>query len=291
MTAIPSQDPRPLSKRQNDPEFIDMLDATSQLYTEAKRLQYGTTVVLTLVALVGSGYIIWSKTTEGWTMLVTLLALLGSYAVRDRALASQEEAARIQEQFDTELLGLAWNEILCEKLDASKIKQKAVKYQRRTGESRDRRVNWYANYDELTPELQALACQRENTRWDTDLRRLWTRSITWLMIVVLIGLLIMAYATNPHIQDLITGPALLLTPLFILGLDLLRDNRVTQAHLSQTNSHLGLAEDRAKRPNHDQVELAHSIRQIQDRIYLNRCSNPQIPDCFYRIHKRLTGRE
>ncbi|PJG59246.1 hypothetical protein CUC53_08045 [Aeromonas cavernicola] len=104
----------------------------------------------------------------------------------------RDNAARIQEVFDTNLFELEWNEIVVGKKPEYELAyEKAKKY----GLDAERIVNlkeWYPTViDKVTSIFGVFFCQRVNIYWDTRMRLRYSLAVR--MILVLIELGVMGY--------------------------------------------------------------------------------------------------
>ena len=100
---------------QNQPDKLKLLAAQRQFYNWAKTwigINYSITFIIAVYAPIGYLLFPESKYVVGaigaaWTLISLLINL------KEQALTNK--AARVQEQFDTEVFGLEWNEVIAGK--------------------------------------------------------------------------------------------------------------------------------------------------------------------------------
>src|SRR5918993_4520706 len=129
-----------IAKQQNTDDSIRLLCAQSYLYSKAKQLRlWHTSVVLILAA----GSVVFIFLPDNFK---TVIAIIGATATFVGVLIEQYEtskikqAAKIQEEFDTNLFELPWNRILAgNKVDPENIRIADRKF----NGDRERMYNWY----------------------------------------------------------------------------------------------------------------------------------------------------
>src|SRR5690554_6120352 len=103
-----------ITNEQNKPELIELLKAQRIAYSQCKKFQAFDlvsvliAVFFPLIALIKPEY---QSTINAFGVLWTIAYLLTEIYRKSKT----TQGATIQEQFDTELYGLNWNEILCKK--------------------------------------------------------------------------------------------------------------------------------------------------------------------------------
>jgi hypothetical protein len=96
-----------ISDRQNEPQSIRLLAAQRQIYIEAKRRRLWRSVVISVVAL--GGLAVGAVWVGGQALLVALggvLVLVDWLVASPLQTRKTRQAANVQEQFDTYVLGL-----------------------------------------------------------------------------------------------------------------------------------------------------------------------------------------
>lgn len=194
----------------------------------------------------------------------------------------KKKAATIQEMYDCDLYGLAWNELKCgAKIPREDVFRSARFYIKRPNK-RHLFTLWYIRKDYALPELVlALICQSENIGWDLSQRRIMKRIIWGVLCFSFISLLFYGVYSGVRVEDFLYYIVFLL-PLFrhfILQLSeasrtILRSERVKGFIEKKLN-------ELKDKQTADKVKLAENIRMIQDEIYNHRLISSPVPDCLH----------
>jgi hypothetical protein len=165
--------------KQNLPQFTELLKAQRIAYSQCKLYQILDLISLLLaiiapiVGLINNDLInVLGATGVLWTIIYLVAE---SYRK-----AKTEEGAKIQEQFDTELYNLPWNEILCKnKISIDIRRDLAEKYQDND------LLDWYSKEigNILPNEIAVLLCQRINFSWEINLRKNFVLFILTVLII------------------------------------------------------------------------------------------------------------
>jgi len=264
----------PIDLIQNIAKNINLIAAQRYLYSRAKKMRTIRVVGSLLVALIIAPLIIVfvPKFTVGlgifssiWLVVMFLLSHFENRTIRS--------AATIQEQFDSTVFRLDWNEFLVGTKVSTEIVMNAKrKYKGDLTELED----WYGKLNDIPHVIGVLVCQRSNLVWDWRLRRYFSWSII-VSLLVLIGLDIsIGYYTGITTKDLILALILPSLPAIIIGV------RESKEHFEIANAKEALEGRLSKLldgaiDQHDQVDNT-QLRQIQDKIYDLRKKAALIPD-------------
>ena len=139
--------------------------------------------------------------------------------------------------------------------------------------------NWYSDYSELTPSHAVFLCQRENLRWDKNLRLcillgvllclfacicVWTVKVWNLRVCEALPVLIAGAGVSSVLIKIIVG----------LALDIVRMGHIsTVANVVEANLQRG-------------VNSTPLLIQLQNLIYDNRCNVVLVPDFIYKILRK-----
>ncbi|MGQ5821603.1 S-4TM family putative pore-forming effector [Serratia sp. IR-2025] len=194
----------------------------------------------------------------------------------------KKKAATIQEMYDCDLYGLAWNELKCGATIPREDVFRAARFYMKRPNKRHLFTPWYIRKDYVLPELVlALMCQGENIGWDLSQRRIMKRIIWGVLSLSFLSLLLYGVYSGIRVEDFIYYIVFLL-PLFrhfILQLSeanrtILRSERVKGFIEKKLNELKG-------KQTADEVKLAENIRMIQDEIYNHRLISSPVPDCLH----------
>lgn len=181
--------------KQNERLQLQRLAAQRQMYTDAKLIQALHLVlsvpVVIAVAVIVSRHNDWHVYAALYGVIVVFVDL---WCLTPKIKQLKSRASRIQQLFDVEVLGLAWNDFLLgSKPAGEEVSQFADRYEKRANGFSSLR-DWYScAVGEVDIEAARILCQRANLSWDVSLRR---RYVSWLAygllifcaIVLLIGI-------------------------------------------------------------------------------------------------------
>ncbi len=136
-----------IAVEQNAPDRIRLLVAQAQLYTEAKRIRLVRLGVSTLLAATAPIVALFLPHSEqAMAAFGFLWGLLTYFPFRWLQKDKTRQAATVQEQLDTTLFDLPWNNVLA----GSRVKPEIIyQAERASKEDRARFRNWYAILDQV----------------------------------------------------------------------------------------------------------------------------------------------
>jgi hypothetical protein len=188
-----------IAQEQNTEESIRLLLAQARLYTEAKRILLlriffaaVLAVLAPIIAVVKPDAKIVMAVVGGIWTLITYLPFRGSQREKVRL------AATIQEQFDTHLFNLPWNNVLVGPAVRPELIQAAV---RRSKEDPARVRDWYSDTGSLPYPLDVLVCQRQSSVWDWRLQRHYANAVAWIAAGVLAVDIVVGLILNPTFRS------------------------------------------------------------------------------------------
>ncbi len=267
--------------RENESSSIEKLAAQRELYSRAKTLFYVQIFIAVIsLVLLSFSQLIFPKL--DFTLIiatVSFFAVIADNLLEKYIGGIKETAAKIQEFFDTYVLNIQWNNILClDKPEYNKI-YKYFSAQKSKKKDFSKFTNWYEpEIINVTEQTSKLICQKTNCNYDSSIRKKYNSVI--LLIGVLTILLIFTFTVFSDI----TVSKLLLTVIFPsvpiiqwTHKNILMNNDSIR-NLEQLNNLLNSTWNDLKNGVQIRDEV---IRQIQDGIYLNRKGNPLIPDFVY----------
>lgn len=272
---------------QNKEHRLDLLRAQRSYYRRAKRLQ--TLFLVCALALPWAASFWGPDDQEARPMLALLsvVVLLLDLGVATRLQRDWvKTAARIQEQFDTEVLGLPWNQfVVGSRVDPESIR--SVTRQPMTPAQRKDLTGWYERCVGSVPlPLGRLVCQRTNITYDMRVRK----GYAWGCLTVAVVLFLICLIHGIH-QGLTLSAQLLkvVVPFTPLAAFVLREHR-KQSDAVETLTTLKAEVEKLwakalKDPA--STELQQDSRNLQDAIYRNRTANPLVYDWVYWLSRKL----
>ncbi|TDE33902.1 hypothetical protein E1295_37685 [Nonomuraea mesophila] len=263
-----------IAEAQNKSKYLRMLAAQRQLYSDSKKiysariiLLVGGTIVAPTAALIVSD---WRAAVGGtFTIVLILIYLIGS--VKEKRL--NREAAAIQEQFDTSIYQISWNELLADRPTPTLIADAARRYK---GPSTLQ--DWYPDASDVHRPLDILICQRSNLGWGISLHKAWARLTLWVLLAIICAAMLIGILGEFAIGDFLIAVLVPLGPLIREAIEMFR------AHTDSAQEKAG-AEQKVMALWRKGMVSPGAItdvdcRGIQDCIYLIRRSNAVMPNWF-----------
>jgi hypothetical protein len=272
-----------IPEAQNEHSQLERLGAQRHLYSSAKTLLGAQLILGGPVALAWSVAVTRQPDLRGWAALWGLTVFLCDVIWFSRLQKSwRERAARIQEAFDCDVLGLPWNTIKAGRpTTPEEVHENAVKYFRRDSSSPPLE-NWYPPVvGELSLRVARIVCQRINCWWDARQRMRYAQFVGASASVVFLVILWLAFATNMRVQNVVlaTVPAL---PAISIGMRQWVEQREAAMRQSALRQELESLWDQAL-SGADDSTLTQRSRQVQDEIFQCRKSSVPVFDFIYRL--------
>lgn len=273
---------------QNRDDRLDLLRAQRTYYGRAKRLQTAFIILALVLPLVGAFWGVEYPEIRPKVALASIVLLLLEIGLATKLQRDWiKTAARIQEQFDTELFQLPWNQLVV----GSKVAPEIIRSVTRnpiTAEQRKDLEGWYEHCVGSVPlPLGRLVCQRTNIAYDMEIRK----AFAWGLLIAAIGMGVFLIYYHGF-QESISFADLVLTvlvPYMPFAAFVLREYRRqydTVESLTTLKSEVDKLWAKAVKIS-DAAELGQDSRNLQDAIYRNRTSNPLVYDWVYWLMRKL----
>jgi hypothetical protein len=266
----------PILKKQNDPELIKLLKASTVEYTKAKGDEIKITYFLILLAfaypisyvLIGDESV--KLTLFGCSFVLTVLVLL----LTNRFKGDTSKGAILKEEFDTELFNLPWKSTL-KKPDHAEVSKYSLQYKGK--EIKD----WYSNKlsESIPHDISIAVLQHSNTSWDIDLRKAFRKWLTGFLVVYSIVLWIFLIYRNTDGKTIFS---IYFTTLSFYShfITLIRGHTSAIDKRKAISSHLDVI-IRSKK-----FIGTNELRDIQDEIYTTRQEAAKVPNFFFRWYQK-----
>ncbi|BAO76036.1 S-4TM family putative pore-forming effector [Winogradskyella sp. PG-2] len=267
-----------ITQKQNEPKFIEFLKAQRVAYSQCKTYQVFDlisilmAIVLPIIGMYKSDIV---NYLGAFGVLWTIIYLVTENYRKKKT----EQGAKIQEQFDTELFEIPWNQILCKnKVNTDTCIDLAKEY-----DGNDL-SNWYSlEVDSSLPKsIAVILCQRINFSWELKLRK---RYVTFLIILlvayygIFIGFFV---AKNIGFYDIL----LLIAPSLSFLIYGVQNSLSLKNHIKSKNETLSQIDEILNNHSENQeMPTDSTLRQIQDIIYTERTVPEKVPDWFYKLSK------
>jgi len=269
-------------QRQELPENIELLAAQRNLYSRAKNI-IGFQMILSVpIAICAAITTIMKPELKGYVALWGILVVVFDLFVFTPWVKKlRDNAARVQELFDTKVLGLEWNEIsVGKKPEREMIHEEAQKHGLADEEISGLR-KWYPIVIDNVPELFGIIIsQRSNVWWDARMRRKYTFSIRVILVGIALGLI--GYGLYEK-KDMFEFLAYIIAPLastYVFGYRQMMEHSDAADRLDKLKelSEKIWADAIAGK---DVGALKLKCRTLQDQIFDHRKKNPPIFDFLF----------
>ena len=280
-----------LYEKQSADKFLNLFAATSQVYDEGKR----SNTILLLVTLIGAIFLpifllFFNNFADSLSWIVGAIGVIVTLYIGSSPKKKKEIGAKIQEQFDTELYGLSWNEDLVgPPMDKNYINEKAMKFgadkiESLKNNSPNQQWKWYGDYSNLDTNHAVLYCQKENLYWDQRQKGEYARFLGWCAFgVIIFGILLYAfYAQSKGTIDLFVYLKEVLfvqSPLLVHLISMFNQNRTNSIKLGSEMEHAQRIQEEHK--DSDSIDNK-VLRSVQDTIYRNRSTGMLVPTWYYK---------
>jgi hypothetical protein len=270
-------------QRQEMPENIELLAAQKNIYSRAKNI-IGLQMMLSIpIAICAAITTIVAPELKGyvaiWGILVVVFDL---FVFTPWVKKLRDNAARIQELFDTKVLGLDWNEISVGKRpEPELVHEEAKKHGMEEAKIASLR-KWYPIIIDKVPEICGIIIsQRSNVWWDARMRRKYTLSIRVILVSIALGLI--GYGLYEK-KDMFEFLAYIVAPLastYVFGYRQMMEHGDAAERLDKLKElSEKLWSDAVA--GKDVATLKLKCRTLQDQIFDHRKKNPPIFDFLFR---------
>jgi SMODS-associating 4TM effector domain len=272
-----------ITTKQNTEKQLQRLGAQRQLYATAKTILGWQLFVGCPIAAISAIVVIVEPSLKGlvasWGLLVTLANLFWLTPWQKRI---QDSAARIQETFDCDVLGLTWNELKAGKHpDPELIKEQYDKYKK--WESRmPPLTNWYPSVVEDLPiHIGRITCQRSNCWWDANQRKRFAVSAIAIVVVIFIVVFLLSLVAGITVEDFIIKIVAPLLPAVVIAIQQYREHTDAATRMTRLKDHADkLWKDALL--GKSKTALLKESRILQDEILENRRKNPPVFDFIFK---------
>jgi hypothetical protein len=267
---------------------LERLAAQRHLFSFAKKIQAAQIILAVPGAVAWSLLVLWRAEVRPYAALWGVAAALFDALILTRwQVGVREEAAKIQELFDCDVLRMAWPELKAgHRPDPETIQEHVAKYKRRDAGYAMLR-GWYpAAVGQLPLHLARLVCQRTNCRWDANLRRRYAQGVIAAVAILTLVVFLIGIIRGVTLASLLLGVVAPLLPAFVLGARQYTEHTDAAARLDRLKEH---SEDLWRQSLAGELspeEVTRASRMLQDEIFDNRRRSPLILDWLYRRFKR-----
>lgn len=273
---------------QNKPERLELLRAQRLFYSRAKSYQNFVAIAAILLPLLVIFFGAEFPAIRPYLGLASIALLLVDVAILSpKQRASSKAGAKVQEQFDTEVLKLDWNKLVAgSRVDPEELR--AIAPGQMSDKERKGLEAWYEGaINRLPLPLGRLLCQRTNVVYDLRVRRTYSAVLFSIAGVLGVALFVFGLYQGLKLDELIISVGLPVLPLVSFVLREYRKQEDTVESLTTLKGEIEKVWDKALAGASAQ-ELTLSSRALQDAIYRHRSSNPLVFDWLYNRLRKNT---
>lgn len=270
-------------QKQELPENIELLAAQRNLYSRAKNI-IGFQMVLSVpVAIVATVAAIAKPEIKGYIALWGILVVVFDLFVFTPWVKKlRDSAARVQELFDTKVMGLDWNEISVGKRPEPELVHEEAQKHGLENEDVAGLRSWYPVIINEVPEiLGIIISQRSNVWWDCKMRRKYALSIRVILVGIALGLIGYGLYEKKDMFDFLAYIVAPLASTYVFGYRQMMEHSDAAERLEKLRE---LAEKiwAEAKSGKDVASLKQKCRTLQDQIFEHRKKNPPIFDFIFR---------
>ncbi len=268
---------------QNKPERLELLRAQRLFYARAKAYQNTFTVLALLLPVIGLLFGTSYPEIRPYLGLGSILVLLLEVGVISRMQREDcKRGAKVQEQFDTEVLQLEWNRLAAgSRVDAEEVRDIASSAM--TEVEKSSLENWYEPaLSKLPLPVGRLLCQRTNVFYDIRVRKTYSNILLSTAVILFAVLTAAGLHQGLKLNELILTMCLPVLPLLAFVLREHRKQNDTIETLTTIKAEVEKAWEKALTGT-SSAELTVIARALQDAIYRHRASNPLVMDWLYKL--------
>lgn len=266
---------------ENRQEHINQLKAAHHLYTKAGHYSTAYVLFCVLIPIIIS-FVRFYICSDNYLVLHSLMAysvvaLVIGLVLEAKAGKHRNSAAKIQQLFDCDVLGLEWNTYIWgTKPSIEDVNDNYVNLPDKDF------VNWYdIQVSDLNKVEAALICQRTNLVYDSKLRKKFNYIIDCIAWSVLVLILIVGFYKNEGMQTAIVFIGVPLVPIIKWIFITRKQNREDIELCESLKSFVDNCLERLKK---NQRSINESVLyRIQDGIYRHRKTAFKIPDYLYNL--------
>lgn len=273
-------------QKQELKENITLLAAQRNLYSRAKMilglqmfLSFPIAILATIVAIVRpelKGYV------ALWGILVVVFDL---FVFTPWIKRLRDDAARVQELFDTNVFGLDWSEISVGRKPGPELIHEEAQKHGLTDDDISKLRKWYPVSIDSVPDIFGIIiCQRSNVWWDAKMRRKYAGFIRVVLVLIAFGLISYGLYENKDMFDFLAYIVAPLAAAYVFGYRQMLEHGAAADRLDKLKEIIEKIWSDAI-DGCDSIMLTANIRALQNQIFEHRRTCPPVFDFIYWLFR------
>jgi len=278
---------------QSSPECLEILAAQSSIHSQTKTmlavqifLSVPTAILVAVIAKLEPQFAIYAA------CYGIIIGLADVIFFEQKIVQLKKMAAQVQELFDTQVLGLHWNAIVCGEKPRPEIVVRYFHKHVRAKKNLDRFKAWYPEAVGGTSiEVGRLLCQRTNCVWGAELRRKYANILALALILLVISIVGSGIGAHYTVEALILTLILPLLPAFTFGFRQFKTHTQDSQRLDALTNTVETLINELKSGRRTLESIGSESRVIQDQIFLQRSEKGVIFDALYELNRKRIDEE
>ncbi|WP_435616200.1 S-4TM family putative pore-forming effector [Streptomyces coelicoflavus] len=263
---------------QNSERSLRLLAAQRRLYADAKVIHNARVIVVVVAGVVGVTLALKFPSARapigfGSAVILLLISIVGSAREKRKS----KEAASVQEEFDTSIFQLPWNNVLADRPTNGLIVEAARRH--KGGDLED----WYGDTATLVRPLDVLVCQRSNLAWGVSTHRRWAAVVMSAIIAWVAGIVLVCLFLDLSFANSIFAVVTPLLPTFREYIEMWKSNMDSVRAKEKAESKISELWEGGL--NSKRLPSVVKCREVQDRLCSIRQTSAIIPDWFYKFFR------
>ncbi len=271
--------------KQNENNNLSLVRARRRIYETVKTYQGAvvlTTLALPLASLAAAA---WMPEARAYVAAGALLFAMCEVIFLDRWSKKQMKcAAKLQEQFDCDVLEMRPNEFLVgARVDPEEVYELSAQELDAKGERELR--DWYpVAVGEVPMHVGRILCQRENLLYDGNVRKTYSRVLRAALVAIVCSLTLYSLLAGLSVEALlltVLAPALPIVNWTLREFFRQRDTVETLVRLKAESEKLW----KSALAGMPVAEAGERSRELQDALFNHRVASPLVFDFLYRFRR------
>lgn len=275
--------PNEIVVKQVKAELVALLRARYAIYSTAKMTQGGfifLTVALPVASILLARHF---PALKAYFALAALIVLLMDTAMIERIQKDRtKRGAKLQEEFDTQVLGMPWNRFVCgAPVDPEDVREASANPLSKKREAA--LIGWYEQcVGDVPLHFARLICQRTNLSYDARIRKKYGNWLLYIAIILAVALLAGGVGFELTFPELLLSVIAPVAPIFNWAIREHRKQIDTANTLIVLKSECEKLWEKAL-GSATIADLEKGSRELQDAIYQHRASSPLVFDWVYGV--------